>query len=114
MVELDELLHTIYFLIHLGLDEFSFLLFPLPKRYFLLGGCGRLAEGDDQCAVSVDIECKHTFWMGIKDGLAWGTRIDVPYDQHGVLTGVCSDDDIAVFVIGSGGNLVALSSRGGT
>lgn len=114
MIELDEFLHTVDLLIHLGLDELSLLFLPLPQGYFLLSGCGCLAEGYDQCAVCVDIQCKYTFWMRVEDGLAWCTRIDVPYDQHRVLAGVGSDDDIAIFVIGGGGNLVALGSWGGT
>lgn len=72
MVELDELLHTIYLLVHLGLDELRIFLLPLPQRHLLLGRSGGLAERNDQGSIGVDIQREHSFWMWIEDGLARG------------------------------------------
>ena len=82
MVEFDELLHAVNFLVHLGCDVAGFLLFPFPECDPLLGGSGGLAEGGDQGSLIIDIEGDNSIGMRVEDGLAGSTGINVPNHKH--------------------------------
>lgn len=102
MVEFDELLHAVNFLIHLGGDVAGFFLFPFPECDPLLGGSRGLTESGDQGSLIIDIEGDNSVWMWVEDGLAGSTGIDVPNHKHGVLASVSRDNDVPIFVVGGG------------
>lgn len=102
VVEFNESLHAVYFLIHFGCYVAGLFLFPLPQGHPLLSRPIRLAEGCDHAAILTDIQSHDSVGVGAEDGLARGTTTDVPNHQHGIFSCVCSHDDIAGLVVGSG------------
>jgi hypothetical protein len=108
VIELDEFLHAVDFLIHLGRDVTWVFFLPFPESDNLLSGRGCFAEGNNEGAVLIDIEGKDTIGMWIEDGFFGGAGINIPDNEHGIFAGISGDDDITFFVVGGGGDLIAL------
>lgn len=108
VIELDEFLHAVDFLIHLGRDVTRIFFLPFPESDNLLSGRGCFAEGNNEGAILIDIEGKDTIRMWIEDGFFGGAGINIPDNKHGIFAGISGDDDITFFVVGGGGDLIAL------
>lgn len=113
VVKLDEFLHTVDFLVHLGGNVAWVFFFPFPESDNLLSRSWGFAESNDEGSVFVDIEGQNSIRVWIEDGFFGGTGVDIPDDEHGIFSSVGSDDDIAFFVISGGRDLVTLGLRKG-
>lgn len=99
MVELNELLHAVNLLIHLGSDEAGLFLFPAPKCDPLFAGRCCSTKGHYERAIGIDIKGKNSFGMRVEDGLSGSSRVNVPNDKHGIFSGVSGDDYVSIAVV---------------
>lgn len=82
MIELDELLHAVYFFVHFGSDEAGLFFLPFPEADPLFSGSWCLAQGGNHGAVSVNIQSQNALRVRVEDGFAGSAGIDVPNHQH--------------------------------